>query len=764
MWWELRTPSPLFDLRLFRDRTFAASATAVMTVDTAMMGTMFMSVIFMIAMMDYSELKAGLAIATLPVAVMILTPPAGWLADRIGPRWLAVAGALVTAAGLIALGHLARTAPVSGVVWRSALVGAGIGLSLPALLAAGMGAVPGGHKGAGSGMLNTARQLGFVLGVAIIVAVFAHTMGQAVNRAADEAQALTRAQDGVSQPVKDRLVKEFDKVRTIDATSGMDEIRRVAHPIAEDIGTDVGFFEGLALLELKGRLENMLWDQVSAAFRWPFYTAAIFALAGAAGGRLPAAAPAALTAVARRPGPAGAPSAYTDRMPRTTPTLGLSKDVIDHLENVASNLQLDRRPLVRRRGARGGQPGGRPGRRSPTPARARPPTRSPSRAPASCSAGTPSPRPTPAVERGQPVMGARRVLPGGGTVTTEAYPIGAPAVTAVVLRTFGEQIETTTSRMENAFIESARDLLQTLRDGPLLDTRTGRPFWALRRAGDGVLRVSRRGIVTYASPNAVSIMRNAGVEGRVTGMHASELPGGGRGIAPLLGASGALAAELEVAGHILSYRSLALPTSVAGARRGPHGGTPARARAGRQGGDHPRGPPPGEEQPPDHRLAAAHAGPAQRRRGGAARARRGDRAHRLHGRRPRPARPLGPRVRRLRRRRPPRRGAGAQRRRRRRPRRRPCTSPGAPARSTPAPATSLALVLTELVHNALEHAFDPGAAGTVHVDVRARPATRSCWSSATTAAGWPRAWTWRTPGASGSRSCARSSRRTCGAR
>ena len=66
MWWELRTPSPLFDLRLFRDRTFAASATAVMTVDTAMMGTMFMGVIFMIAMMDYSELKAGLAIATPP--------------------------------------------------------------------------------------------------------------------------------------------------------------------------------------------------------------------------------------------------------------------------------------------------------------------------------------------------------------------------------------------------------------------------------------------------------------------------------------------------------------------------------------------------------------------------------------------------------------------------------------------------------------------------------------------------------------------------
>ena len=77
----------------------------------------------------------------------------------------------------------------------------------------------------------------------------------------------------------------------------------------------------------------MLWDQVSAAFRWPFYVAAIFAALGAlAGGFLPRR----LAAAAR---PDAAPT-YTDRMPRTTPTLGLSRDVIDHLENVASNLQL----------------------------------------------------------------------------------------------------------------------------------------------------------------------------------------------------------------------------------------------------------------------------------------------------------------------------------------------------------------------------------------------------------------------------------------
>jgi hypothetical protein len=44
--------------------------------------------------------------------------------------------------------------------------------------------------------------------------------------------------------------------------------------------------EGLVLLQLKDRLEQRLWDEVSAAFKWPFYTAGIFAVLGALAGAL----------------------------------------------------------------------------------------------------------------------------------------------------------------------------------------------------------------------------------------------------------------------------------------------------------------------------------------------------------------------------------------------------------------------------------------------------------------------------------------------
>ncbi len=284
--WELSADDPLFDLRLFRRRTFAAASAAVMTVDVAMMGTAFMLVIFMVGMMGFTEGKAGLVIAVLPAAALVLSPLAGRLADRTGPRWPAVAGALLSAAGLLALGHLSRTAPVPDVLWRAALVGAGLGLSLPALTAAGMSAVPGGARGAGSGMLNTARQLGFLLGVAILVAVFAHTMQGAVDSSVDRAQALTRAQAGVSAGVRERIVDALESARTIDATAGISEIRKVADPVAQLIAPNVGPLEAVVLVGLTGRLEAIFWDEVSAAFRWPFYTAALAAVLGALAGAL----------------------------------------------------------------------------------------------------------------------------------------------------------------------------------------------------------------------------------------------------------------------------------------------------------------------------------------------------------------------------------------------------------------------------------------------------------------------------------------------
>jgi len=275
---ERRTREPFLDFAFFKRRSFAAASAAIMTVDTAMMGTTFMLVIYMVAMLDYTELRAGVVVTALPLAGLIMAPFAGRIVDRAGPRLPALAGALLTATGLVLLAFIDRTASSGAVASRTALVGAGLGLSLPALTAAGMSALPAEIRGLGSGVLNTARQLGFLLGVAVLVAVFSHSMQTAVGRAADQAKMMTNASSAIPADLKPEVAAAIDSARDIDVSLGMSEIRKVAHPIALLIEPRIGPLEGLALMGLKDDLERVFMDEAAGAFRWPLLTAAIAAL------------------------------------------------------------------------------------------------------------------------------------------------------------------------------------------------------------------------------------------------------------------------------------------------------------------------------------------------------------------------------------------------------------------------------------------------------------------------------------------------------
>jgi len=164
-----------------------------------------------------------------------------------------------------------------------------------------------------------------------------------------------------------------------------------------------------------------------------------------------------------------------------------------------------------------------------------------------------------ALSSGQPVHGEARRVVRGIKYATSAYPFEAGGAQVVVVRDVAEQVAAARGSMETAFMDAAEELLDSLSRGPLLDVRDGAPFSTTRRPGDGVMRVSSTGQIAYASPNAVNIMRLAGVEGALGGMKASTLPGGGFGIAPVLGTHGAVKVDAEVADRVLGYRSIALP-------------------------------------------------------------------------------------------------------------------------------------------------------------------------------------------------------------
>jgi hypothetical protein len=136
------------------------------------------SVEFLTGVWHYSAVRAGLAIGPGPLMVLPFARVAApWLAARIGgPGRVAVLGCAVNAgAQLLWLTQLqAHPAYLAHLLPAQLLGGAGVGLTIPSLLGAGSASLPPARFGTGSGILNMARQVGTVLGVAGLVAILSH--------------------------------------------------------------------------------------------------------------------------------------------------------------------------------------------------------------------------------------------------------------------------------------------------------------------------------------------------------------------------------------------------------------------------------------------------------------------------------------------------------------------------------------------------------------------------------------------------------------
>ena len=164
-----------------------------------------------------------------------------------------------------------------------------------------------------------------------------------------------------------------------------------------------------------------------------------------------------------------------------------------------------------------------------------------------------------ALAGGTLVCGARRRTKRGIAFTSTAYPVGpSDAPYAVIVRHVGQSVAEAPGKMEIAFMRLAERVLERMRSGPIDDLDFEEPYATTRTAGDGVLEVSPDGVVVYASPNAVNIMRAAGMDGTPLGQPASILPGGAIAVAPVLGTDSGKSSTVEVSGRALAYRTIGL--------------------------------------------------------------------------------------------------------------------------------------------------------------------------------------------------------------
>ncbi|MFI0241749.1 MFS transporter [Streptomyces sp. NPDC016845] len=168
---EARHPAPMLPPRLFRERLFTVSNTAMVVVGFALMGSSFFFSQFFVYVQGSSILRAGLQTLPMSLAMVVASPYAGRLAARYGFRSVVTTGLALAGLGLLALGTVHADTGYGNVWWRLAVVGTGFALTMSPLTGAAIQAVSAQEGGLASGISSTTRQIGAVLGVALLGAV-----------------------------------------------------------------------------------------------------------------------------------------------------------------------------------------------------------------------------------------------------------------------------------------------------------------------------------------------------------------------------------------------------------------------------------------------------------------------------------------------------------------------------------------------------------------------------------------------------------------
>jgi EmrB/QacA subfamily drug resistance transporter len=181
---------PLIPFAVFRDRNFAVMNWVSGVLAIGMMGIFLPFTIYLQSVLGFSALKAGLTMAPASLISIFIAPVAGRLTDRIGGKYILMSGLILFGAGMGWLALIAR--PDSS--WQSFLAplivaGFGMGCVFAPLITVAMRNIQPQVAGAASGVLNTVRQVGLVIGTATVGALLQNRLvstmtSQATARAA----------------------------------------------------------------------------------------------------------------------------------------------------------------------------------------------------------------------------------------------------------------------------------------------------------------------------------------------------------------------------------------------------------------------------------------------------------------------------------------------------------------------------------------------------------------------------------------------------
>ncbi len=206
---ERRVRQPLIDFSLFRKIDFLAGNLTGLLLSAAMMGVFFTIPIFLQTVLGFSALRAGLVMSPMSVVIIFAAPLAGFLSDRVGSKWIVAVGMFLLAFGIAWMAgltpwhdELTPDTTAMDLLFPFLVAGVGIGFAVAPVTSAVMATAPPDRTGNASGVLSTMRQVGSLMGIAILGAVL---QNQIVTNVRTGIEALKGVPDDVRRKILDGL-------------------------------------------------------------------------------------------------------------------------------------------------------------------------------------------------------------------------------------------------------------------------------------------------------------------------------------------------------------------------------------------------------------------------------------------------------------------------------------------------------------------------------------------------------------------------------
>ncbi|GCE16165.1 MFS transporter [Tengunoibacter tsumagoiensis] len=287
---EIKQADPMIDFALFKAVSFTGANLTMFLFGIAIQGAFLILVLYFINARGYDQLHAAYALLPVPLAAFVVSALSGRLSHRVNPGIMGIIGMVAITIGFVLLCFINSDTAYIDVAWRSIFLGLGMGMLFQSQPAIALSEVPPAKLGVASGVFNTFRQIGFTLGVAVLISVFTGTLTPNLQTAQTHSVAIVNSHTALPEQLRSGIITGLQNSHTTSnqtseagssgSTTQSVDLTKLADKLPPQVPVATREAIRSDLKVLGDQISAEFLDQVTNSFKSAWWSASIFALSG----------------------------------------------------------------------------------------------------------------------------------------------------------------------------------------------------------------------------------------------------------------------------------------------------------------------------------------------------------------------------------------------------------------------------------------------------------------------------------------------------